>query len=1201
MSVAVKTPFFKLLTDIAMTANEANTMEQAIGLAVDKICALMHWSTGYLYLCPPGSSKELVFTPIYRQRNEGRFREFEEASSKMRFPKGEGLPGKVLALRQPFWIENLSESPDFQRSALANAAGFKTGFAFPLLVGTEIVGALEFFSVDINRPDKFVFELMVHIGTQLSHLIERKHVEDALKKSEQRFRLMVEGVTDYAIFMLDAQGYIATWNEGARRFKGYEASEIIGQHFSKFYPEEDVLSGKPERELQDAMAFGHFEDEDWRVRKDGSLFWANVVITALRNQDGVLVGFSKVTRDLTERKRAEDSLRVSELKFRSVTESACDAIISTDDQGIILSWNQGAEMLFCYQADEMLGQSLFRIIAPEYREQYQKGLRQFNETEQSSIVGRALQLNGLRRDGTQVPVEVAIGSWKAGGQLYFSGIIRNITERKEAEEKIRQLNIELERRVHERTAALEATNRSLQEEIHERQRVEQERLKLLAQVEKAHQQSNFLAEASALLGASLNYETTLANIARLSVPFFADYCVVDIVSEDQLLKRVKIAHIDSKQEEIAIELSRRYPPQREASAGPYKVIRTNRPEIIDDITDEMLVAGAKDEDHLRLLRALKLRSYLCVPLQSRGYTLGVITFVTAESGRHYGPEDLALAEELARRCVVAVDNAGLYELAQQEIQQRVLAQESLAAEKERLSVTLYSIGDGVVTTDIGGRVTLLNKVAEQLTGWTRQQALGKPIGHIFQIVDGHTRQRHDSPIDQVLSGAAFGLPRHAILIAKDGSERVVADSGAPIHDKDGRVIGAVLVFRDVTSERKMEEAVLRARNLESVGLLAGGIAHDFNNIMTAILGSVSLAKICIGQKNEAYELLAETEKAFARARDLTQQLLTFAKGGAPIKQTASISELVTHTTQFALRGSNIRCEIAFPENLCQVDFDTGQLSQAISNLVINAKQAMPESGVLKITAENIQVSEGNQYLSAGRYVKLMIQDTGVGIPEDDLDKIFDPYFTTKQQGSGLGLATTYSIIKQHGGQIEVESEAGIGTAFTVYLLASNRAGPLKTESPQAEKKIHRGQGRVLVMDDEAAIRDVLERQLSYLGYDVALARDGNEAIVLYQEAGQTHQPFDVVILDLTIPGGIGGKECIETLKKLDPDVNAIVSSGYFTDPVMAEYEKYGFRTRIAKPYQLEELSQALHEIMIHPRRAQEPSRELQRDSKRRNS
>jgi PAS domain S-box-containing protein len=1063
MSVADRTAFFRLLTDVAIVANEANTIAHGIGLAVDKICASMHWSTGYLYLCPPGSSQELVFSPIHR--HEERFRALEEASSKMRVSSGVGLPGQVLALRQPIWIKDLSESWDSQRSALANAAGFKTGLAFPLLIGTGIVGVLEFFSHETTKPDKLVLELMAHLGTQLSHLIERKHAEDTLKQSEQRFHLMIEGVRDYAIFMLNTQGYIATWNEGARRFKGYEASEIIGQHFSKFYPEEDILNRKPEHELQDAVALGRLEDEGWRVRKDGSLFWANVVITALRNQEGVLVGFSKVTRDLTERKQAEENMR--------------------------------------------------------------------------------------------------------------------------------QLNIGLEGRVRERTAALEASNRSLREEIRERQRIEQERLKLLAQTEKMHRQSSFLAEASALLGASLNYEATLANIARLSVPFFADYCVVDIVTEDQPLKRVKIAHIDPKQEEIFIELSRRYPPQQEAAAGPYKVIRTNKPEVVDHITDEILVAAAQDEDHLLLLRALKLRSYLCVPLQSRGYTLGVITFVTAESGRQYGSEDLAFAEELARRCAIAVENAYLYELAQEEIQQRVLAQESLAAEKERLSVTLYSIGDGVITTDMSGRVTLINKVAEHLTGWTRQQAFGKPIGHIFQIVDGRTRRRHDNPIEQVLRGAAFGLPRHAVLIAKDGGERIIADSGAPIHDKDGKVIGAVLVFRDITTERKMEETVLRARNLESVGLLAGGIAHDFNNIMTAILGNVSLAKICIGKENEAYEMLTETERAFARARDLTQQLLTFAKGGTPIKQTASISELVTQTTQFALRGSNVRCEIAFPENLYPVDFDTGQLSQAINNLVINAKQAMPESGVLKITAENTEIGEGNRYLPPGRYIKLMIQDTGVGIVETHLGKIFDPYFTTKQQGSGLGLATTYSIVRQHGGQIEVESKVGKGTTFTVYLPASNRAYPLKTESPEAEKQIHRGQGRVLVMDDEEAIRDALERQLRYLGYDVAVAGEGNEAIALYREASQSHRPFDAVILDLTIPGGIGGKECIEELKKLDPDVNAIVSSGYFTDPVMAQYEKYGFRTRIAKPYQLEELSRVLHEMIEFPR-------ELPHDSKRRN-
>ncbi len=1193
MSDTNKLLLFQLLTDIAIGINNANTLEQGAGSTIDKICAFMGWPVGQLYLCPRDSSEELIFMPLPKRSADERFQAFENESYNLRFSKGAGLPGKVWALQERFWIEDLAESPDFRRADLARAVGFKMGLAFPLCVDTSIVGVVEFFAFEINKPEGVVLDLMAQVGTQLGRLIERKHNEDALRQSEERFRLLIEGVRDYAIFMLDQKGHVATWNEGAKRFKGYEAHEIIGRHFSKFYPEEDLRNGKPAFELREAAAIGRFEDEGWRVRKDGSLFWANVIITAMRNREGKLIGYSKVTRDLTERKRAEDALRASEMKFRAVAESASDAIISVDNQGAVLSWNRGAELLFGYQSSDIVGQSLIRLLPSKDHAQFEKNLQQFNSANQPDAIPEILQLEGVKRNGKRFPVEVAIGWWRQDGRFYFSGVIRDITKRKEAEKKMLQLNAELERRVQERTLALERANRAVQDEILQHQRAEEARIKLLSQAEKSRRQSSFLAEASALLGSSLDYEQTLASIARLSVPFFADYCVIDIATADQQLKRVKIAHFDPDKERIVIELSRLYPPKRD-DHGPYKVFRTNTPQMLTDIPDALLVDSAEDETHLQLLRALKLRSYICVPMRSPSQTLGVITFIASESERRYGPEDMVLAEELARRCAFAVDHARLYELAQKEIQERISAQESLAAEKERLAVTLYSIGDGVITTDTAGNVVLLNKVAEQLTGWSRQKALGKPIDEIFQIVDGRTRQPHDNPIRQVLKGAAFSLPRHATLMAQDGSERVIADSGAPIHDEKGKVVGAVLVFRDVTNERKMEEELLRTRNLESVGVLAGGIAHDFNNIMTAILGNVSLAKICIGAENDAYQVLLETEKAFARARDLTQQLLTFAKGGAPVKQTASISELIAHTTQFSLRGSNIRYELEFSKDLYPVDFDTGQLSQAIGNIVINAMQAMPDSGMLKITGENVEFNESNGYLPRGRYVKLLIQDTGMGIPEQYLSKIFDPYFTTKQQGTGLGLATTYSIIKQHGGQIEVESAVNKGTTFTVYLPAADPASLLKAEAGYAEKKVYRGRGKVLIMDDDEEIRIILERQLHYLGYEVSVASNGKQAVALYKKAGQSGRPFDAVILDLTVPGGMGGKECIAKLKAIDQNVKAIVSSGYFTDPVMAEYEKYGFQKRIAKPYQIEDLSKTLYELVTSKARAEERSEDSQR-------
>jgi CheY-like chemotaxis protein len=314
-----------------------------------------------------------------------------------------------------------------------------------------------------------------------------------------------------------------------------------------------------------------------------------------------------------------------------------------------------------------------------------------------------------------------------------------------------------------------------------------------------------------------------------------------------------------------------------------------------------------------------------------------------------------------------------------------------------------------------------------------------------------------------------------------------------------------------------------------------------------------------------------------RARDLTQQLLTFSKGGAPIKKTASIDELLKDTTVFTLSGSNVKCKFSIPEDLWSVEIDEGQISQVINNLIINADQAMPEGGTISISAENVIIgAEDVLPLKEGRYLKIKIQDQGIGIPEEYLQKIFDPYFTTKQKGSGLGLTIAYSIIKNHKGYIAVKSKLGVGSKFSIYLPALEKQIPKKKE---AEIRPITGKGKIMVMDDEEIIRTSLGEILTFLGYEPEFARNGEEALATYKKAIDSGQSFDAVILDLTIRGGMGGKETIKKLIEIDPKVKAIVSSGYSTDPVMADFKNYGFRGVVAKPYDIKELSKELDDVI----------------------
>ncbi|MDY6973078.1 MAG: HDOD domain-containing protein [Thermodesulfobacteriota bacterium] len=417
-------------------------------------------------------------------------------------------------------------------------------------------------------------------------------------------------------------------------------------------------------------------------------------------------------------------------------------------------------------------------------------------------------------------------------------------------------------------------------------------------------------------------------------------------------------------------------------------------------------------------------------------------------------------------------------------------------------------------------------------------------------------------------------------------ERETTESLSTALAKNSQI--TVRLKKSIREKQVMEQEILRSQKLDSLAVLAGGIAHDFNNILAAISGNVSLAKRYLKPGEKAVEKLIQAEKAFLRARDLAGQLLTFSKkGGSPAKRPQSIAGLVRDSADFALRGSNVRCECSIIDDLWPVEVDEGQINQVINNLIINADQAMPGGGTIRVKVENMSVGSENSFpLRQGKYVKIDIRDQGIGIKEEDLPKIFDPYFTTKEEGNGLGLATAYSIIKKHDGYINVGSKTNVGTTFQIYLPVSEKATLIKKDE---EKKTLSGNGKVLIMDDEKEIRDIAGEMLKSIGYEVGFAKDGIEALESYRMASESENPFDAVILDLTVPGGMGGKEAIQKLQEIDPDIKAIVSSGYINDPVMVDFRQHGFRDVIAKPYKLAELSVVLYETITNGIRAKAPT------------
>ena len=418
------------------------------------------------------------------------------------------------------------------------------------------------------------------------------------------------------------------------------------------------------------------------------------------------------------------------------------------------------------------------------------------------------------------------------------------------------------------------------------------------------------------------------------------------------------------------------------------------------------------------------------------------------------------------------------------------------------------------------------------------------------------------------------------LRRRDGTTIWVSESVRAVRDAGGQILFFEGFLTDITARRRLEVEMTRASKLEAVGILAGGIAHDFNNILTVVLGNVTLAEMDAPAGGELRRMLRDAKQATLRARDLTQQLLTFAKGGDPVRSAVELPELLRESVGFALHGSKARAEFNLAADLWPVNADKGQLGQVVQNLAINSVQAMPQGGIVRVGAMNECLPAGAVGgLPAGEYVRISVSDTGVGIATEHLTKIFDPYFTTKQQGSGLGLATVYSILRKHQGHIEVESQLGVGTTFHFWLpVVRSSAAPAAVETVALPTL----SGRVLFMDDEEPILQMAKMFLQRLGMGCEVAADGRAAIEKYRAARADGQPFDAVVMDLTVPGGMGGREALDHLKVIDPGVRVIVSSGYSRDPVLANYQAHGFVGILPKPYGLEQLQKALAEVLPRP-------------------
>jgi PAS domain S-box-containing protein len=918
-------------------------------------------------------------------------------------------------------------------------------------------------------------------------------IQEILRESEERFRLLVEGVKDYAIFMLDPEGRVTTWNPGAQGIKGYHEEEIVGEHFSIFYTDEDVERGHPADELRLAAAEGSYREEGIRVRKDGSTFWADVTITALRDEAGNLRGFGKVTRDVTARKEAEERERQLALEQAAreqatdILESISDAFFAVDRRWRFTYVNRRAEELWSRSRDGLLGKNLWEEFPQaEGSEAYRQMLR-------------AMEEDATTEFETLSPV---LGAWIAGraypSREGLSVYFQDVTERKRAEEEIRRSEeryrsfveqstegiwrFELEEPVlptlpedeqiehFYRHAYLAECNdamaamygfgraeeivgarladflpRSVPENVEylrafvrsgyrmtdaESAEVDREGnpkrfLNNLTGVvengflvrawgtqrdvtgqKRAEEAQRFLAEASDVLSSSLDYRETLSNVARLAVPTLADWCGVDVLEENGSVERLAVEHPDPRKVDLAYKLQERYPPDPDAPRGLHQVLRTGEPDMMSEIPEGFLEAAAVDAEHREMLRELGLRSYLVVPLVARGRTLGAISLVAAESGRRYGETDLALAQELARRAALAVDNARLYEEAQREIAERRLAQEELRGSRDQLEIILGGVADGIIAQNPSGRIFYANETAARMSGYPSVRAFVEaPVEERlakFELLDaeGCPFPLERLPGRRALLGEQDAEEVLRFRVLATGEERWSVVRATPIFDGEGRVRMAISILRDITESKRAEESLRRVTEAER-----GRIARDLHDSVlqdlsytTAAMGLMMLEVEGTPLEGDLQAAIDAIRRSTQGLRELVNDLRLEDEEGRPLPE---LVQFLVQRSRAMVRGCEISLEVeeGFPKApLGEVGT---QLSRIIREALTNARR---HSGAKKVSVR--LKTEGDDLLAE-------ISDDGQGFESSTVP--------------GVGMSSMRERAAIVGGELEVASQPGRGT------------------------------------------------------------------------------------------------------------------------------------------------------------------------------
>jgi len=1089
-------------------------------------------------------------------------------------------------------------------------------------------------------------------GTE-RYLILLRTMEDAticyeVRRVKEQYDQVMDRAKEF-IFQLDTQGNFIFFNKYAEEISGYSSKNWQGRSFAPIIHPQDL--GLVNSMLQKMLA-GFDVDFETRIKtKRGAVLWLRVQCTPIYYQ-GKITRIFCFAQNITARKHTQEQLRASEQRYRKLFESSKDAVMTLEPPAwCFTSGNPAILKIFKVKSEAEFTALAPWQLSPPSQPDGRPSMEKAREMIEIAMNkgSNFFEWTHRRATGEDFPATVLLTRVELPDWTFLQATVRDITQQKHAETELKyqfalqeliidisteliktpssNIDVSLNKAIQKigRLTGVDRCyvfllGRETMSNTHEwcKQGIEPQidslqDLPLAAfpwWMEKLRSQEIIHIHDPVSLPEDAQATRKLLErqdiISLLAVPIISGLELIGFVGFDSV-KQSKDWHSDTIgfmkiignifgdalvrkwSEDKLRESEELYRNLYQTSlAGLWRTRRSDGKILKANLTTARLLGFSSIKE---FLKSGTISNFYRDP-ESRRNLLDVLN---SHSEVNELECELYRADGAKRDFLISAREYRELDYIEgviTDITERKQAAKALRDSEENLRTTLNSIGDAVIATDSNCRIVRLNPVAQKLIGWHGNVAKGLPLDEVLSIVDMKTQKPINNLMQSVIDQKGAKILRDNVLLyARDGRTFQIKSSCAPIRDQEGNITGMVLVFRDVTEEYRVQEELKKIQKLESIGLLAGGIAHDFNNILTGLFGNIMLAKTKLPAKHQAQQYLEQAQKSMNRAIYLTKQLLTFAQGGEPVKESVTLDDLIRETANFALIGSSVKLNFEPQEGLWPVDADKGQLGQVVTNLVINARQAMPEGGTLSIVAQNTHLeAEGHAILSQGKFVKLTIADEGTGIAKQHLNKIFDPYFTTKNTGSGLGLAIVHSIIKKHKGHIRVASELGAGTTFTIHLPVAEILDTTCREWQPPEENIQAAEdSRVLVMDDDDMVRNVSAGMLRALGYQVVTVSSGQQAIDAYKESLSRSNRFDAVILDLTTPGGIGGKQVSQRLLSLDKNACIVVTSGYSNDPVMAQYQQYGLKGVLEKPFTIHKLQQEMCRVLSQPAPSRRPS------------